>query len=93
MLLGFRADLQRQQFIEEVRIGQLPFSRLFQARGQFLRDLKQPQALTMLGIDLRFDSGKARRELGWSPRPFEEVIRETVDELRARGELPAARPT
>ncbi len=46
-----------------------------------------PQALTMLGIDLRFDASKARRELGWNPRPFEEVIRETIEDLRARGEL------
>ena len=46
-----------------------------------------PQALTMLGIDLRFDASKARRELGWSPSSFEEVIRETVEHLRARGDL------
>ena len=46
-----------------------------------------PQALTMLGIDLRFDSGKARRELGWNPQPFDVVIRETIEHLRARGEL------
>ena len=49
-----------------------------------------PQALTMLGIELRFDSGKARRELGWNPRPFEDVIRETIEHLRSRGELDAA---
>lgn len=51
--------------------------------------LTPPQALTMLGVDLRFDSGKARRELGWAPRPFEEVIRGTIEALRARGELAA----
>jgi nucleoside-diphosphate-sugar epimerase len=46
-----------------------------------------PQALTMLGIDLRFDASKAKLELGWNPRPFEDVIRETIEHLRARGEL------
>jgi len=56
----------------------------------FPMQVTPPQALTMLGIDLRFDSGKARRELGWNPRPFEEVIRETIDQLRARGELAGA---
>jgi dihydroflavonol-4-reductase len=49
-----------------------------------------PQALTMLGLDLRFDASKARRELGWSPRPFDEVIRETIEHLRARGDLAGA---
>jgi dihydroflavonol-4-reductase len=51
-----------------------------------------PQALTMLGIDLRFDASKAKRELGWNPRPFDEVIRETIEDLRARGELAETRP-
>jgi dihydroflavonol-4-reductase len=50
-----------------------------------------PQALTMLGIDLRFDASKARRELGWSPRPFTEVILETVEHLRARGDIAETR--
>src|SRR5215470_4913949 len=48
MLGGFRVDLQGQQFVEKVRVGQLPFSRLFQVRGQFPLDLVEPQALTML---------------------------------------------
>ena len=47
MLLGFRADLQGQQFIEEISIGKLPFYRLFQARDQFLLDLIEPQAMAM----------------------------------------------
>jgi hypothetical protein len=48
MLCGFGADLQNQQFIEEISLGQLPFRRLFQARGKLLLDLIQPQAMTML---------------------------------------------
>lgn len=41
-------------------------------------DMTPPQALAMLGVELRFDSSKARRELGWNPAPFEEVLRATV---------------
>jgi dihydroflavonol-4-reductase len=41
-------------------------------------DLTPPQALAMLGVDLRFDARKARTELGWRPRPFDEVLRATV---------------
>jgi dihydroflavonol-4-reductase len=46
-----------------------------------------PQALTMLGLDLRFDASKARRELAWTPKPFDDVLAETIAHLRARGEL------
>lgn len=46
-----------------------------------------PQSLRLLAVHLRFDSTRARRELGWRPRPFEEVLRETVDWLAERGEL------
>jgi nucleoside-diphosphate-sugar epimerase len=51
-----------------------------------------PQALRMLGVDLRFDAAKARRELDWHPQPFREVLRETVEHMRARGLLPRAQP-
>ena len=44
--------------------------------------LTPPQALTMLGQDLRFDARKARTELLWSPRPFDEVLDETIAHLR-----------
>ena len=48
-------------------------------------ELMPPQALTMLGCDLRFDASKARAELGWRPQPFDAVLAETVAALRARG--------
>ncbi len=52
----------------------------------FPMKLTPPQALTMLGQDLRFDARKARTELGWSPRPFDEVLDETIAYVRAMGE-------
>jgi len=45
--------------------------------------LAPPQALVLLGKRMDFDARKARAELGWRPRPFEEVLRETVDHVRA----------
>jgi hypothetical protein len=48
VLRRFRADFQGQQFVEKVSVGQLPFSRLFQTRGQCLLDLIEPQVMTML---------------------------------------------
>lgn len=45
--------------------------------------LATPQALVMLGRRMCFDARKARQELGWSPRPFDEVLRETLDHVRA----------
>jgi dihydroflavonol-4-reductase len=48
-----------------------------------------PQALVMLGQRLEFDNRKAREELGWRPRPIEEVLRGTIAVLRERGVLPA----
>lgn len=41
-------------------------------------DMTPPQALAMLGVELRFDGRKARTELGWKPAPFEHVLRATV---------------
>ena len=42
----------------------------------------------MIGSRLVFDARKAREELGWRPRRFEEVLRETIAVLRQRGVLP-----
>lgn len=53
--------------------------------------LAPPQALVMLTCELRLSGDKARRELGWEPHPFVDVLRATIAALRARGELPAAR--
>ena len=57
----------------------LPAARLVDA----VRPLRMatPQALTLLGRHFAFDSGKARRELGWEPRPLEEVLRSAAHEL------------
>jgi dihydroflavonol-4-reductase len=52
-------------------------------------DVAPPQGLVMLGRDLRFDARKARTELGWSPRPFAEVLAETIASLEHRGLLAA----
>ncbi len=40
-----------------------------------------PQALRMAGADWRADGSKARSELGWQPRPFDEVLRSTLQGL------------
>lgn len=50
-------------------------------------ELAAPQALRMLGARWAMDSSRARAELGWRPRPFPEVLNETIATLRARGEL------
>ena len=46
-----------------------------------------PQAMRMLGVHFDLDARRAREELGWRPRPFEGVLRETIAWLRAAGEL------
>lgn len=42
------------------------------------------EALGLLGLHFRFEARRARAELGWSPRPFPEVLAEVVAEVRAR---------
>jgi dihydroflavonol-4-reductase len=46
--------------------------------------LLTPTAVRMLGAHFRFHSARARAELGWDPRPFEEVLSRTVAWMRAR---------
>lgn len=46
-----------------------------------------PQALRLLGASFRFDSARARDELGWRPRPFDDVLRETVEWIERTGGL------
>jgi len=41
-----------------------------------------PEALRLLGTHFRFDASRARKELGWQPRPFSEVLEETVSWMR-----------
>lgn len=65
-------------------------ARLSEARASVSR--RTPRlplaALDLASIDLAVDASKARRELGWSPRPLEERVRETiawyVEEYRVR---------
>jgi len=48
-------------------------------------ELTTPQSLRLLGIHYRADSTRARRELGWEPKPFREVLSETADWMRGAG--------
>jgi nucleoside-diphosphate-sugar epimerase len=48
-------------------------------------ELATPQALRLLGLHFRFDSSRARTELGWEPEPFEEVLARSAAELRGDG--------
>lgn len=46
-------------------------------------------ALAMGGLFWYLDAAKARAELGFSPRPADQTLRDTVDWLRASGPLPS----
>ncbi len=50
-------------------------------------DLVTPESLRLLGEHFRFDSTRARVELGWRPRPFPQVLARTVAWMRAEGHL------
>jgi len=43
--------------------------------------LTTPESLRLLGLHYRFDSTRAREELGWAPRPFPSVLQETIAAL------------
>lgn len=47
------------------------------SRGEYL----------FLSHEVRPDSGRAQAELGWTARPFDEGVRETIDAMRAAGQL------
>jgi dihydroflavonol-4-reductase len=42
-----------------------------------------PEAMRMLGLHFRFRARRAREELGWSPKPFADVLGSIVADLRA----------
>lgn len=44
-----------------------------------------PTALELLGLHFRFDSSRARSELGWTPEPFDDVLAKTAPWLRGLG--------
>lgn len=46
--------------------------------------LVSTDAITLSNVFRELDNGKARRELGWSPRPLAETVRDTVDWFAAR---------
>ncbi|HVS19251.1 MAG TPA: NAD-dependent epimerase/dehydratase family protein [Planctomycetota bacterium] len=50
-------------------------------------DLVTPQTLRMLGVHYVLSGERARRELGWTPTAFEDVLRATIEELRVAGRL------
>jgi len=61
------------------------------ARAFGFRPLIAPGQLAFLLWNPRIDNGKARRELGFMPKPLEEGVRETIAFLRKEGLVPSAR--
>ena len=57
-----------------------PVARLseWNARRKGLTPLLSRNALRLAALDVVVDASKARRDLGWTPRPFEDRIRETM---------------
>ena len=49
-----------------------------------------PDLVEIYRHDWAYDSGRARRELGYAPRTLAEGLGETLAWLRARGEWPGA---
>ena len=77
--LGLGARDIASRPVTELSIGQQ--QRVAAARALepvWASDMVPPQALTMLGRLLVFDAAKARRELGWTPEPFETVLRRSL---------------
>jgi len=44
-----------------------------------------PESLALLGLHFRFSARRARADLGWSPRPFPQVLGEVLAELARKG--------
>jgi dihydroflavonol-4-reductase len=55
--------------------------------------LVSTDAITLSNIFRELDNGKARRELGWSPRPLAETVRDTIDWFAARENTALERKT
>ncbi len=49
------------------------------ARRKGTTALLSRSALALSGLDVVIDASRARRDLGWTPRPFEDRIKETMD--------------
>jgi len=56
-------------------------------------ELATPQALAMLGCRWRLSGERARRELGWQPAPFADVLLETLRGLARGGALSPGLPS
>jgi dihydroflavonol-4-reductase len=73
----------------------LPIARLIAFLGELVaRITKKPPMLTTFSIynlarNNNFDCSRAARELGFTCRPFEETIRDTVKWLQAEGKINA----
>jgi hypothetical protein len=48
VLLGLRPDLDGEQFVEEVGVGDFLFRRLLQACGELVLDLIEPEPMAVL---------------------------------------------
>jgi dihydroflavonol-4-reductase len=53
--------------------------------------LVSTDAITLSNIFRELDNGKARRELGWSPRPLAETVRDTIAWFAAQQHPPLER--
>lgn len=53
----------------------------------FPAEIATPQSLRLMGAHFRCSGERARRELGWQPQPFDQVLRATIDGLRSQGRL------
>ena len=52
--------------------------------GMLRSDFFTPQTLTLARIEFRTSAERARRQLGWRPRPFEQVIDEMLEAQRLK---------